>query len=645
MRNTILSIALVVGVSLVLLWPVYGQKSPVDSIATLLDHYVPEDSVKVNYLLSLADAEKIEDPAKGLEHGLKALLLAKRLGLTLHEYRANMLMGVCHIFSDNRAKALERFYTALDISKRQKNSTQWQKYTAQTYINISGVHLMDKNPGKAKPYLLKANAILRELKSMETLADNYLALGLTSLDLDEVDSSEYYLLKALPLLTQFNKQKQLSNAYLKLGVIAADRKQWEKSLNYYNQSLEIKKRLNNNTDLAHGYSNTGEILLEMGKVNESLESFRKALSLYSEKSNTADKEYLYEYMARCFEILHQPDSAIFYLKKNKDVIKIKYSEEQTRQIQELELKYKTQDQTQENELLREQNKVVRFRNALYSSMVVAMVIFISLLSWFFLRLRKKNKLLKDLSVDLQETYKESQKFQTEKKYLTTLLAHDLRHPLALIQMGLYQLQSLGEKSAEKPLIAEMEQAADRIEEMSRRIMDVENSDDSLELSLQPIALDPAKILEASKAEFQVYAQQRNLSIQIQQNGATNSVLADPYFLQRIVNNLVSNAIKFSPEGSTITLSVENALPYVKIAVSDQGPGLDFQDQSNAFQQFQRLKPQALNGESSMGYGLFIARRYAEAMEGDITVESQPGKGATFVVSIPMPKGSGVAQFR
>lgn len=636
MRKTIVLTTLVLWVSLFFLWPMDGQNPQVDSIATLLDHYEPEDSVKVNYLLSLVDAEKIEDPVKGLEHGLKALLLAGRLGLTYHEYKANMLMGVCHIFADNRAKALERFYTALDIAKKQKQTAQWKKLTAQTYINISGVHLMDKNPSKAKPYLLKANAILKEQKSMETLADNYLALGLACLDMDQVDSSEQYLLLALPLLEKFNKQKQLSNAYLKLGVIAADRKQWQKSLEYYSKSLEIKKNLGTFLELSHGYANMGELLLEMGRTNEALEMFRKAIATHDEKSSISDKEFLFENVAKCFEILHQPDSAIYYLKKNKEVIKVKYSEEQTRQVQELELKYKTQEQTQENELLREQNKVVRFRNVLYFTAVVALIIFVSLLSWFFLRLRKKSNLLKELTNKLQEAYNKSNKFQTEKKYLTTLLAHDLRHPLALIQMGLYRLQTIFEKSPEKPLVTEMEQAADRIEEMSRRIMDVENSDESLELSIQPIALDPATILEASKAEFQVYAQQRNLSIRIQQNGTSNTVIADPYFLQRIVNNLVSNAIKFSPEGSTISLSLETAPPYVKIAVSDQGPGLDIQDQSNAFQQFQRLKPQALNGESSMGYGLFIARRYAEAMDGDITLESQPGKGATFIVSIPMP---------
>jgi len=107
------------------------------------------------------------------------------------------------------------------------------------------------------------------------------------------------------------------------------------------------------------------------------------------------------------------------------------------------------------------------------------------------------------------------------------------------------------------------------------------------------------------------------------------VEADPLRLAQIMDNLISNAVKFSPPGSTVTVTAKPKASEIRIEVHDQGPGITPADRERLFQDFACLTAQPTAGESSTGLGLAIARRVVEAHGGKIGVDSEPGKGATF----------------
>jgi signal transduction histidine kinase len=110
--------------------------------------------------------------------------------------------------------------------------------------------------------------------------------------------------------------------------------------------------------------------------------------------------------------------------------------------------------------------------------------------------------------------------------------------------------------------------------------------------------------------------------------------ADRNATMQILDNLISNAVKFSPSKSTVLVQVSAENGHVAINVTDQGPGLSEDDQKKLFGKFARLTAQPTGGESSTGLGLSIVKKLAEAMAGTVLCRSVPGAGATFVLRLP-----------
>ena len=119
------------------------------------------------------------------------------------------------------------------------------------------------------------------------------------------------------------------------------------------------------------------------------------------------------------------------------------------------------------------------------------------------------------------------------------------------------------------------------------------------------------------------------------------VSGDPQRLQELVDNILSNAVKYSPPSSTVRVRVSRSSPStVQISVRDEGPGLTADDMSKLFGKFQKLSARPTGGEDSTGLGLAIAKSIVDLHKGRIWAESVPGKGANFLVDLPARQGTG-----
>ena len=106
------------------------------------------------------------------------------------------------------------------------------------------------------------------------------------------------------------------------------------------------------------------------------------------------------------------------------------------------------------------------------------------------------------------------------------------------------------------------------------------------------------------------------------------------FLKRVLYNLISNAIKFSPFEKQIVVSVLDHQNNYEISVKDEGPGISKEDQEKLFNKFNKLKNKPTNNESSSGLGLYIVKKLLKNLHGKISVESDLGSGTTFNLTIP-----------
>jgi signal transduction histidine kinase len=132
--------------------------------------------------------------------------------------------------------------------------------------------------------------------------------------------------------------------------------------------------------------------------------------------------------------------------------------------------------------------------------------------------------------------------------------------------------------------------------------------------------------EAAPAEFE---------LAVVADEETPEVACDQERLRQVLMNLVENAIKYSPGGGRVEVALREHDGRVRFSVADEGLGIPQNEQERVFEKFYRLDPRLARGVGGTGLGLYISRELVERMEGSIWVESEPGKGSTFHVDLPV----------
>jgi len=229
-----------------------------------------------------------------------------------------------------------------------------------------------------------------------------------------------------------------------------------------------------------------------------------------------------------------------------------------------------------------------------------------------------------------------QRVAREREEIAALVAHDLKNPLSSIRFSA-QLMRSGEGGAERAgrLIDVILAAADNGLAFIQKYLD-KRADFELRrrLELATVRLDDA--LHYACKRFSVQAEVRGIDFDCQ-NFVDASVIADPNALAHVLDNLISNALRYSPAGSAVAIVMGvGSAGRARIAVLDSGPGVSAAQRRQLFQRFTRLDAGTADtrGESS-GLGLALAKQDVEQMQGELWYEDRPGGGAVFILELPL----------
>lgn len=156
--------------------------------------------------------------------------------------------------------------------------------------------------------------------------------------------------------------------------------------------------------------------------------------------------------------------------------------------------------------------------------------------------------------------------------------------------------------------------------------------ESEDFNTAPDRIDLAEAAQRAASILAGRAQEKGIAIDAPRRGESLPAVAEFRRVLQILLNLVGNAIRYSPDGSQIWIRLEDAGTRARLIVADQGPGLSLEQQAKIFEKFERLGRSGEDGGT--GLGLYISRRLARAMDGDLTVDSAPGQGARFILEVP-----------
>ncbi len=221
----------------------------------------------------------------------------------------------------------------------------------------------------------------------------------------------------------------------------------------------------------------------------------------------------------------------------------------------------------------------------------------------------------------------------EKDMLVNIVAHDLRTPLSQIK-GLIQLLDIPTMKLtddQETFLTEIDNSADRLTEMISRILNI-HALETKQIKLINQIINLNEVVAYVVQCFHVTATTKNIKIIIEAERDNHFIEVDKNYLIQILENLLSNAIKFSEKGSKVILTIKSNNKKTFVVVQDYGPGISKKDQKKLFGRFQKLSAKPTAGESSIGLGLSIVKKYIEAMNGQIHCESQLGIGSKFVIT-------------
>jgi two-component system sensor histidine kinase/response regulator len=154
-------------------------------------------------------------------------------------------------------------------------------------------------------------------------------------------------------------------------------------------------------------------------------------------------------------------------------------------------------------------------------------------------------------------------------------------------------------------------------------------------TLESRAVNLADFAAAAIAQYQEVAAQKQIRIQTDFPAAAVTALADASALDQVLDNLISNALKFSARDKQVFITIRSAGHRAECVIRDEGPGFTAEDKVKMFRRYGRLSARPTGGEPSTGLGLSIVRKLVQAMDGELSCESIPEKGATFIFRLPL----------
>jgi signal transduction histidine kinase/DNA-binding response OmpR family regulator len=225
--------------------------------------------------------------------------------------------------------------------------------------------------------------------------------------------------------------------------------------------------------------------------------------------------------------------------------------------------------------------------------------------------------------------------QLKNEFIATA-SHDLKNPITAIS-GFSKLMEhagpLNEQQAE--FVERIQSASHNMNELVSSMLELAQFDLGAELKREEVELD--ELLGDVKDEFQPQAQAKNQKLTFQKSHTQPRITGDPLKLRQMFSNLVGNAIKYTPEEGTISLSTEIEEDVVIARVQDTGFGIPAADLPFVFDRFYRVRSGKNAEMEGNGLGLAIVKSIAEQHGGQVGVESEPGKGSCFSMSLPLSK--------
>jgi len=606
-----------------------AQSPIVDSLESELDKSLT-DSATVRVKTELARELIYVDIQQANDYVTEALTLAEEQNLEYEKAHAMRVMGAVLSQNGFHVNGAELLLQARSIFRKYDDDA------GEANIYISLAHLYDQLGDSYQSIRFSRNALklLQQNPIKERLGIIYNNLGRSYNDINELDSAEFFTKASIEVNEEINNVPLLQSNFRNLGIILFNKAEYDSALYFSNKVLDLNVQLgeySNTWAVAEAHLTLAKVAMERGLVNEVPSHLRKTQSLAAQ----------YGYLNL---LLQQMKASFKYYDEIGDYGKLKESWDQYLLLSDsaasIEQESKRQivewyeDRLVKDSEIKAAKTMVNEKENQIVRLAFIIVFAFSVLFLILFLYTKINKTNKQLSIQKQKL----EELNQTKMKLFSIIAHDFRSPLAQISgfsnlLSQY-IDSLDPKEL-KSMATQMNESVKNTMAMTENLLAwARNQMEGA--SSSPTLLDLKDILVQLKDLLTQQAKEKDVSLSFQMEESL-VVKADPEEVTVIFRNLITNAIKFSPAGKTVRVSLVKSGSYAKVTVADEGIGMDEKTKASIFDISVKTSRKGTSGEIGTGLGLILCKEFIDKIDGKIEVESEKQKGSTFKVYLPLAK--------
>ncbi len=453
------------------------------------------------------------------------------------------------------------------------------------------------------------------------------------------DSCDLYYSKLRAILSQAQNPIMDARYYAQWGNKLFRRGRLDEALHY----TQISQRIMDTFQLGYHQNNMfvmnvlGTIALEKKQWGQAEVYFTKARDVgLQQQLSWSEYTYLF-HMSTLYEQKGDYKNALITSKLCSEEDAKLNSERSLKNLQESELQLSVL--RQEKELA--QNKAER---SVFIAAILIVLILLGLLSFIFVKERRSKAKLAQQNQIIEEQAQALRQLDAAKSRFFANVSHELRTPLTLMLAPLgtaLKSETMDDKNT--TLVSLAQQNATQLLGLVNEILDLTKLESGkMTVHEEPTPTYP--FLRRLAATFESYAAQKNIKLIVAIDpDMPPGLMLDKAKIERIVNNLLSNALKFTPKDGTITIKAAHTPAYWQLSVADTGRGIHPDDLPQVFNRFYQTNQPDMPVEGGTGIGLALSRELAQVLGGTLNVESTLGEGATFTLTLPKREVLGLSQ--
>jgi signal transduction histidine kinase len=538
------------------------------------------------------------------------------------------LRGIAEDLKGNYEKALVYYLQSLEAAKKLHDNN----YELSALNDLAYIYVNTKQPVKAKEMYIACARLAAKSGNVRSIVNSYVNLGGIYNLLEEPDSSLYFLNQGLAIAKTYEKTVDASSLYNNIGNVYFKKKEYSKALPYFQRNYAYHLAVSDLSDTWLDELNLADVFIELKRFDSAYRYAQASLVIARDlqaKSKEADS---YAIFSKLYSRKNDYKNAYEYQKKWYEIDTSLVNEGTNRTIANLQERFNAKQREQDNKLLQAQVEKAYLRNRTITYLAIAAAIIALLIAISLIQKRMANKRLKEQNDLIKRQNEKLAELNYEKNSLISIVSHDLGTPFAAIKMWSQVLQSDNGNLNE-----EQRKAADRIyqsttkgEALIRTILDVEKAETN-QHKVQLENFDLKVFVENIVGDFKPAASGKNINLEFETPDKHVYLVSDKHLVGRICENLFSNAIKFTPPGKNVWVSLSEGNDAVNIKVKDEGIGIERDELPHLFSKYSKISSKPTNGESSTGLGLSIVKRIVQELNGSVFCESQPGKGSLFTI--------------